>query len=75
MKQRIIDLMRLGFTSQWMEMIRHNGSMANWRLKIKDGQIHRSMTYTSVVGFWSETPQGHDYWAARTEELDNALGI
>ena len=75
MKDKITTLMKLRFASQWMEMIRHNGCMNKWRRKIKDCQMHESMTYTSVVGFWTNTPQGHDYWSARTEELDNALGI
>lgn len=67
--------MKLRFTSQWMEMIRHNGCMDNWRFNIKDGQIHKSITSTCVVGHWTSTPQGHRYWRTRTEELDNALGI
>lgn len=75
MKQRLIHLMKHNFASQWMEMIHHNGSMDNWRLKIKDGQMHGSIACSTVVGFWADTPQGHDYWRHRTEELDNALGI
>lgn len=75
MKQRLIRLMKFDFASQWMEMIRHNGDMDEWRHKIKDGQMSESMTETTVVGYWIDTPQGHNYWCARTEELDNALGI
>ena len=75
MKSHLIFLMKHSFASQWMEMIRHNGCMDNWRRKIKDGQMHESMSYTSVVGYWADTPQGHDYWKNRTAELDNALGI
>lgn len=63
MKQRIIDLMKFGFTSQWMEMIiKHGGDFGQWRSFIRNGRYDSAIAHVPLVGLWDRTPHGFDYW-------------
>lgn len=74
MKQRIIDLMRLGFTSQWVEMIiKHGGDFSQWRSFIRDGRYDSAIEYVPLVGMWDCTPQGFDYWHDCAQTLLGSL--